>query len=215
MTPPTDEATSSVDPTSRLLVFKCGGNKTTIVITHDLTQIENGDFVYVMKEGRVIEQGFRYDLESEGGARKFRRIFEARLGGDVERDEDEDEEDDEQKIQEEEDEENATLKHQAFAAIRPLTFGNWIFDVVAELTGNNAYGAAETEQRTSILLSSTDQHTVWRCSKEDNSTAAGDSPETKTTFERNGSLLAYHRAMTVQLAPDDAYKCYIYHCESR
>jgi len=60
MTPPTDEATPSVDLTSRLLVLKCGGNKTTIMITHDFTQIENGNFVYVMKEGRVIEQGFRY-----------------------------------------------------------------------------------------------------------------------------------------------------------
>jgi len=60
MTPPTDEATPSVDLTSCLLVLKCGGNKTTIMITHDFMQIENGNFVYMMKEGRVIEQGFRY-----------------------------------------------------------------------------------------------------------------------------------------------------------
>ncbi len=37
----TDEATSSIDPTSHLLVFKCGSNKTTIVITYNLTQIMN------------------------------------------------------------------------------------------------------------------------------------------------------------------------------
>ena len=64
-----------------------------------------------------------------------------------------------------------------------------------------------------LFAFSTDQHTAWRCSKEDSSTAAGDPPETETTLERNGSLLAYHRATTAQLAPDDAYECY--HCESR
>lgn len=36
-------------------------NKTTIVITHDLSQIDPKDFVY----GTVVEQGFRYDLEAE------------------------------------------------------------------------------------------------------------------------------------------------------
>ena len=36
----------------------------TIVITHNLSQIEPGDFVYVLKHGRVVEQGFRYNLES-------------------------------------------------------------------------------------------------------------------------------------------------------
>ena len=128
------------------------------MITHDLTQIENGDFVYVLKEGRVVEQGFRYDLESEGGTGEFRRIIEAGLGGDVERDEEDEEDHDDEEVEEVEEEEEkpsvpATLKHQSFAAIRPLTFGNWMFDVVAELTGNNAYGAADTEKRTSILPS--------------------------------------------------------------
>ena len=36
--------------------------KTTIVITHDLSQIEAVDFVYVLKEGRIVEQGYRGDL---------------------------------------------------------------------------------------------------------------------------------------------------------
>lgn len=36
---------------------------TTIVITHDLSQIDPGDFVYVMQNGEVVEQGFRADLE--------------------------------------------------------------------------------------------------------------------------------------------------------
>jgi ATP-binding cassette subfamily B (MDR/TAP) protein 1 len=34
-------------------------NKTTIVIAHELSQIEPQDFVYVLKGGTVVEQGFR------------------------------------------------------------------------------------------------------------------------------------------------------------
>ena len=37
-------------------------NKTTIVITHDLSQIVPEDFVYVMSNGYLVEQGFRSDL---------------------------------------------------------------------------------------------------------------------------------------------------------
>jgi ATP-binding cassette subfamily B (MDR/TAP) protein 1 len=63
----TDEATSALDGTSRLLVFeaikKWRKNRTTIVITHDLSQIGPDDFVYVLSQGRVVEQGFRRDLE--------------------------------------------------------------------------------------------------------------------------------------------------------
>lgn len=61
-----DEATSALDATSRVLVFKSlkawRNNRTTIVITHDLSQIVSDDFVYVMKNGVVAEQGFRLDL---------------------------------------------------------------------------------------------------------------------------------------------------------
>lgn len=63
----TDEATSALDVTSRLLVFeairKWRKHRTTIVITHDLSQIGPDDFVYVLSQGRVVEQGFRRDLE--------------------------------------------------------------------------------------------------------------------------------------------------------
>ncbi len=37
--------------------------RTTIIITHDLTQIEREDFVYVMSEGEVVQEGFRHALE--------------------------------------------------------------------------------------------------------------------------------------------------------
>ncbi len=61
-----DEATSALDVTSRIAVFEAiktwRRNRTTIVITHDLAQIGSQDFVYVMKQGQVVEQGFRGDL---------------------------------------------------------------------------------------------------------------------------------------------------------
>jgi ATP-binding cassette subfamily B (MDR/TAP) protein 1 len=62
----TDEATSALDASSRVAVFEnikaWRRNRTTIVITHDLSQIVSDDFVYVMKDGIVAEQGFRSDL---------------------------------------------------------------------------------------------------------------------------------------------------------
>lgn len=54
--------------TSRLVVFdnikKWRKNRTTIVITHDLSQIQPSDFVYLMKNGVLYEQGYRADLVS-------------------------------------------------------------------------------------------------------------------------------------------------------
>ncbi|BGP41853.1 ATP-dependent permease [Rhodotorula kratochvilovae] len=64
-----DEATSALDATSRLLVNEAvkrwRDNRTTIIITHDLAPIGPDDFVYVMADGRVVEQGYRADLEAD------------------------------------------------------------------------------------------------------------------------------------------------------
>jgi len=74
----TDEATSALDVTSRLLVFealrKWRKNRTTIVITHDLSQIGPDDFVYVLSQGRVVEQGFRRDLEEPRDGEFYRMM---------------------------------------------------------------------------------------------------------------------------------------------
>ncbi|KAF8891135.1 P-loop containing nucleoside triphosphate hydrolase protein [Gymnopilus junonius] len=149
-----DEATSALDATSRILVFEAikrwRKNKTTIVITHDLSQIERKDFVYVLKNGRVVEQGYRSDLElvvpSEKADRgEFRKMMESQLetGGFLpEKHEVMAQKKTVQDLQEEfaqeenEGVENPStyLKHQSFA-FRPLTFGAWMFDVVADLTG--------------------------------------------------------------------------------
>lgn len=83
-----DEATSALDATSRVLVFEAikahRKNRTTIVITHDLSQITPEDFVYVMKDGVVVEQGYRSALEvkqpsNNGGEGEFRRMLNAQF----------------------------------------------------------------------------------------------------------------------------------------
>ncbi|GAA5866883.1 hypothetical protein JCM8547_003906 [Rhodosporidiobolus lusitaniae] len=66
-----DEATSALDAASRLLVNEAvkrwRENRTTIIITHDLNPIDQDDFVYMMADGCVVDQGYRSDLEREGG----------------------------------------------------------------------------------------------------------------------------------------------------
>ena len=62
-----DESTSALDYLSRTSVMaalrKWREHRTTIVITHDLTQIQDSDFVYVLEDGHVIAEGFRHNIE--------------------------------------------------------------------------------------------------------------------------------------------------------
>ncbi|KAI0062541.1 P-loop containing nucleoside triphosphate hydrolase protein [Artomyces pyxidatus] len=161
-----DEATSALDATSRILVFEAikhwRHNKTTIVITHDLSQISGTDFVYVLKDGNVLEQGYREDLEkAEGG--EFRHMMLSQgVSGFPEKEQDPWSEDavrereeqvekileEQEKIREEEMElavgDARALKHQSVLrpSLRPITLGNWMFDVVADLTGAQAMPSA-------------------------------------------------------------------------
>ncbi len=62
-----DEATSALDYTSRIAVMsairKWREIRTTIIITHDLTQIQDDDFVYVLEDGHIVATGLRRDIE--------------------------------------------------------------------------------------------------------------------------------------------------------
>ncbi|KAI1372387.1 P-loop containing nucleoside triphosphate hydrolase protein [Hypoxylon crocopeplum] len=62
-----DEITSGLDPMSRSLIMDAirqwRRGKTTIIITHEVAQIKDYDFVYVMDDARVVQQGFRRDLK--------------------------------------------------------------------------------------------------------------------------------------------------------
>ena len=78
-----------MDVASRMRVFETlktrRRHKTTVVITHDLAQINEENFVYVIKEGRVVEQGIRRELEKdcgsscEGGRGEFRKMLNVRI----------------------------------------------------------------------------------------------------------------------------------------
>ncbi|KAH9947813.1 P-loop containing nucleoside triphosphate hydrolase protein, partial [Amylocystis lapponica] len=143
-----DEATSALDATSRILVFEAiklwRTNLTTIVITHDLSQITLDDFVHVLKDGMLVEQGYRDELEGDK-AGEFHRMVATRKSEDVP------ETVPVEAILEQQDAEKQeelaavkvgtkTLKHQSIApqSFRPLTMGNWMFDVVADLTKPSA-----------------------------------------------------------------------------
>ncbi|KAF6823669.1 ABC a-pheromone efflux pump [Colletotrichum plurivorum] len=56
-----DEVTSGLDQENKEMVMeavrKWRQGKTTIVITHDLSQIEDEDYVYVLEKGRVAQEG--------------------------------------------------------------------------------------------------------------------------------------------------------------
>lgn len=64
-----DESTSALDHASRLQVmmqmreWRIG--KTTIIITHDMSQILGDDYVYVLDHANVVQEGYRKNLDSK------------------------------------------------------------------------------------------------------------------------------------------------------
>lgn len=66
-----DEATSSVDTRTELLIQKAMDNltvgKTSFVIAHRLSTIKNADMILVMKDGDILETGNHDELLAKGG----------------------------------------------------------------------------------------------------------------------------------------------------
>ena len=66
-----DEATSALDTESerhiQLALQKLMTNRTTFVIAHRLSTVENADRIIVMSDGRIIEQGSHQELLASGG----------------------------------------------------------------------------------------------------------------------------------------------------
>ncbi|KAI0881396.1 P-loop containing nucleoside triphosphate hydrolase protein [Annulohypoxylon maeteangense] len=64
-----DEVTSGLDPVSRSLVMDAirqwRRGKTTIIVTHEVAQIKDDDFVYVMDGACVIQEGLREYLQRQ------------------------------------------------------------------------------------------------------------------------------------------------------
>lgn len=62
-----DESTSALDNISRNLMMEAirawRRGKTTIIITHDISQILADDYVFLLENGRLMQEGYRHHLE--------------------------------------------------------------------------------------------------------------------------------------------------------
>ncbi|KAH7078401.1 P-loop containing nucleoside triphosphate hydrolase protein [Paraphoma chrysanthemicola] len=67
-----DESTSALDYVTRAAILQAirqwRKGKTTIVITHDISQIQSEDFLYLMENAQVVQEGYRKELEASPGA---------------------------------------------------------------------------------------------------------------------------------------------------
>ncbi|CAG8338777.1 unnamed protein product [Penicillium salamii] len=70
-----DEPTSALDHTNRVAVMKAirewRKGKTTIIITHDMSQIMEKDFLYILEQGSIVTSGYRYAVESSPESEKY------------------------------------------------------------------------------------------------------------------------------------------------
>jgi len=73
-----DEATSSLDPESEMLVQEAlerlMKNRTSFVIAHRFSTIQNADRVVVMEKGKIVQIGKFVDLIKAEGL--FRKLYE-------------------------------------------------------------------------------------------------------------------------------------------
>ncbi|MDL9935227.1 ABC transporter ATP-binding protein [Gordonia sp. ABSL1-1] len=80
-----DEATSSVDTRTELLIQQAMANlrtdRTSFVIAHRLSTIRDADVIVVMEDGRIREQGTHDELLAAGGA--YCRLYRSQFTGPV------------------------------------------------------------------------------------------------------------------------------------
>jgi ATP-binding cassette subfamily B (MDR/TAP) protein 1 len=66
-----DESTSALDYITRTAILQSirewRKGKTTIVITHDISQIQSDEFLYLMENARIVQEGYRKELEAQQG----------------------------------------------------------------------------------------------------------------------------------------------------
>jgi subfamily B ATP-binding cassette protein MsbA len=78
-----DEATSSLDTTSEALVQEAmerlTWNKTTFVVAHRLSTVQNSTRILVLDHGRIVQSGTHEELIEEGGL--YRQLYDVRFRG--------------------------------------------------------------------------------------------------------------------------------------
>ncbi|MYR07257.1 ATP-binding cassette domain-containing protein [Gordonia sp. SID5947] len=81
-----DEATSSVDTRTELLIQKAMANlrtdRTSFVIAHRLSTVRDADVIVVMEDGRIVEQGDHEQLLEAQGA--YCRLYNSQFAGPAE-----------------------------------------------------------------------------------------------------------------------------------
>ncbi|MDP9885303.1 ATP-binding cassette subfamily B protein [Sinomonas atrocyanea] len=80
-----DEATSSVDTRTELLVQKAMAalrtDRTSFVIAHRLSTIRDADTILVMENGKIVEQGRHEELLERGGV--YHRLYMSQFAGGI------------------------------------------------------------------------------------------------------------------------------------
>jgi subfamily B ATP-binding cassette protein MsbA len=70
-----DEATSSLDTESELLIQRSinylKGERTIVIIAHRLSTVRNCDYIYVLKDGRIVEEGSFDELYGDRNSRFY------------------------------------------------------------------------------------------------------------------------------------------------
>jgi ATP-binding cassette subfamily B multidrug efflux pump len=78
-----DEATSSVDTRTEVLIQKAMGNlmkdRTTFVIAHRLSTIRNADLILMMEHGRIVERGTHHELLAADG--RYAHLYRSQFAG--------------------------------------------------------------------------------------------------------------------------------------
>jgi subfamily B ATP-binding cassette protein MsbA len=76
-----DEATSALDNESEKVVQRAleaiAGNKTVVAVAHRLSTIQDYDQIFVMKDGRLVEQGTHHHLMQLSG--EYKKLYELSL----------------------------------------------------------------------------------------------------------------------------------------